>query len=73
MLFTDGIIERRAGGEMFGDTHLEASLRALAGSTASELARQVEDAAVTYAATAPDDDMAVVAVRVTPPRRSTPE
>jgi len=65
VLFTDGVTERRHEGRLFGEGCLQATLRALAGGTAIDVARQVEDAAVDYADTAPDDDMAVLTVRVT--------
>ena len=66
VLFTDGVTERRRHeGPLFGEGCLEATLRALAGASAIDVARKVEDAAVDYADTAPDDDMAVLTVRVT--------
>ena len=50
VLFTDGITERRRDGELFGEKDLGATLRSLAGTSAIELARKIEDAAVSYAA-----------------------
>ncbi|MDQ1391105.1 MAG: hypothetical protein QOF30_82 [Acidimicrobiaceae bacterium] len=64
VLFTDGITERRGGKELFGETTLGTTLRSVARAPAIQLARQVEDAAVAYATTPPDDDMAVLAVVV---------
>ena len=64
VLFTDGVTERRRQGRLFGEGCLEATLRAMAGRSAIDIAREVEDAAVDYADTAPDDDMAVLTLRV---------
>ena len=65
VLFTDGVTERRRGGQLFGEESLTATLRKMAGSSALDIARHVEDAAVDFADTAPHDDMAVLTVKVT--------
>ena len=64
VLFTDGISERRRDRHQFGDQELREILRSLAGASARELARRVEDAAIAYAPAAPDDDMAVLTISV---------
>lgn len=63
VLFTDGITERRRAGHQF-EEELPAVLRSAAGRPAAELARHLEDAAVLFASTVPDDDIAVVVLSV---------
>lgn len=64
VLFTDGITERRSGGGGQFDEHLIGTLRGIAGAPATELARQVEEAAVAFGTGVPEDDMAVLAIGV---------
>ena len=63
VLFTDGITERRRDGHLF-EEELPGTLQALAGASASEVARQVEDAALAFGAGAVGDDMAVLTISV---------
>lgn len=63
VLFTDGITERRRAGHLF-EEDLPAVLREAAGSSADGLAQRVEDAALSFATTTPDDDMAVLVLAV---------
>jgi serine phosphatase RsbU (regulator of sigma subunit) len=63
VLFTDGITERRRDRALFEDD-LPATLQTLAGVPAAELARRVEEAAVSFGVEEPDDDMAVLAISV---------
>jgi serine phosphatase RsbU (regulator of sigma subunit) len=63
VLFTDGITERRQQRQFFQD-QLPATLRGATALTAAALAERVEHAALSFAATPPDDDMAIVVVSV---------
>jgi len=63
VLYTDGITERRRDRSLF-EEHLPETLRTLAGVPAAELARGVEEAAVSFGVEEPDDDMAVLVVSV---------
>jgi serine phosphatase RsbU (regulator of sigma subunit) len=63
ILFTDGITERRQGSRFFGD-ELPALLRRCSGAPAGVLARQIEEAAVSFSPETPDDDMAIVVIAV---------
>jgi serine phosphatase RsbU (regulator of sigma subunit) len=63
VLFTDGITERRQQRRFFED-QLPVTLRGAVALPAAALAERVEQAALSFAATAPDDDMAVVVVSV---------
>jgi serine phosphatase RsbU (regulator of sigma subunit) len=63
VLFTDGITERRRGASMFED-QLPSTLGTLAGLPAADLARRVEEAALSFGTEDPDDDMAVLVISV---------
>jgi serine phosphatase RsbU (regulator of sigma subunit) len=63
VLFTDGVTERRQQRRFFQD-QLPATLQAATALPAAELAEHVERAALSFAAAAPDDDMAVVVISV---------
>lgn len=63
VLFTDGITERRQGGRLF-EEDLPGVLGAAAGRPAGEMARHLEDEVVSYASTAPVDDIAVLVLSV---------
>jgi PAS domain S-box-containing protein len=63
VLFTDGITERRSEGHLF-EEQLLAVLGKAAGRPAGELARRLEEAAVSYASNVPDDDIAVLVLAV---------
>jgi PAS domain S-box-containing protein len=69
VLFTDGITERRRHREHF-EEHLPATLRASAGAPAVQLARAIEDAAVSFTPDAPQDDMAVLTITVPRPAKT---
>jgi serine phosphatase RsbU (regulator of sigma subunit) len=64
VLYTDGVIESRAGGELFGTERLDAVLAAHAGSSAQEIADAVLVACRGFAGGDLPDDCAVVAIRV---------
>jgi sigma-B regulation protein RsbU (phosphoserine phosphatase) len=67
VLYTDGITERHRGATFFGDDGLERVVAGAAGLSADEMAGHIQDAARTFVDGQPNDDMAVVVVRV-PPR-----
>jgi sigma-B regulation protein RsbU (phosphoserine phosphatase) len=65
VFYTDGVTERRNGVLMFGDDSLLAICEAAAGSSADELAGQIEEAVRTFGEQASRDDLAVLVVRAT--------
>jgi serine phosphatase RsbU (regulator of sigma subunit) len=67
VLYTDGITERHRGTSFFGEDGLEKAVAGTAGLSADEIAGRIEDAARHFVEGQPNDDMAVVVVRV-PPR-----
>jgi PAS domain S-box-containing protein len=67
VLYTDGITERHRGTTFFGEEGLEHAVTGIAGLSADDIAGHLQDAARTFVDGQPNDDMAVVVVRV-PPR-----
>jgi len=65
VLYTDGVIEARRGGETYGDPRLDALLAANAGLPAAELARAVVDDCRAFTGGDLTDDCAVVVIRRT--------
>ncbi len=63
VLYTDGVIEARQDGELYGEARLDAVLRAHAGSTAAELAAAVLAGCRDFAGGELLDDCAVVVVK----------
>jgi serine phosphatase RsbU (regulator of sigma subunit) len=63
VLYTDGVIEARRGGDLYGDERLDALLAARAGSRAQELAEAVVADCRAFAGGELTDDCAVVAIR----------
>jgi serine phosphatase RsbU (regulator of sigma subunit) len=64
VLYTDGVIESRAGGELFGTERLDALLAAQAGASAQELADAVLVACRGFAGGDLPDDCAIVVIRI---------
>lgn len=62
--FTDGITERHRGRSQFGEEGIGAVLEEAGEADAATIAERVEEAARAFVDGAPDDDMAVVVVRV---------
>lgn len=62
--FTDGIVERHRGPTQFGEEGVSRVLNGAGAASAAELAARVQDAARAFVDGQPDDDMAVVVVRV---------
>jgi serine phosphatase RsbU (regulator of sigma subunit) len=65
VLYTDGVIEARRGGETYGDVRLDALLAGHAGLPAAELARAVVDDCRAFTGGDLSDDCAVVVIRRT--------
>ncbi len=61
---TDGVTERREGSRMLGDDGLADVLAACTGLTAGAVAARIQRAVERFAADAPSDDMAILAMRV---------
>ncbi|MDF2259162.1 SpoIIE family protein phosphatase [Streptomyces ferralitis] len=68
---TDGVTERREGSRMLGDDGLAEVLAQSTGLTAGAVAARVQRAVERFAADAPSDDMAILAMRV--PELQVPE
>jgi serine phosphatase RsbU (regulator of sigma subunit) len=65
VLYTDGVIEVRRDGEIYGDERLDALIAAQSGLPAEQLARAVVDDCRAFAGGDLTDDCAVVAIRRT--------
>jgi serine phosphatase RsbU (regulator of sigma subunit) len=65
VLYTDGVIEARRGGELYGDERLDALLAAQGALPAAELARAVVDDCRAFTGGDLTDDCAVVVIRRT--------
>ena len=65
--WTDGVTERRIEGVLFGEQRLRELVASLAGSTAEGLAGGIDDAVVAYAPGLPDDDVAILTLRLVGP------
>jgi serine phosphatase RsbU (regulator of sigma subunit) len=65
--FTDGVTERRVDGTLFGEERLRKLVASLAGSTAEAIASGIDDAVVAFAPGLPDDDVAILTLRLVPP------
>jgi serine phosphatase RsbU (regulator of sigma subunit) len=63
VLFTDGVIEARRGGELYGDERLDALLASRHGLEARALAAAVAEDARIFAGGDLSDDLAVVVIR----------
>lgn len=61
---TDGVTERREGNRMLGDDGLAEVLSQSTGLTAGAVAARIQRAVERFAADAPSDDMAILAMRV---------
>jgi serine phosphatase RsbU (regulator of sigma subunit) len=70
IFWTDGVTERRHDGELFGEERLTALVSQLAGHSADEIVQRIDEAVVAFAPGLPDDDVAILAARVTAPVRA---
>jgi serine phosphatase RsbU (regulator of sigma subunit) len=64
VLFTDGVTERRLDGVQLGEDRLRVLVGALAGETADTIAEGIDAAVVRYAPGLPEDDVAVLVLRL---------
>jgi PAS domain S-box-containing protein len=64
VLYTDGVTEARRGREQFGDERLRRTLEACHGQTAAHIADAIERAVLDFAGPEPNDDIAIVVLRV---------
>jgi GAF domain-containing protein len=63
--WTDGVTERRNAGELFGEQRLAALLEELSGRSSDEVVQAIDEAVVAFAPGLPDDDVAILAARLT--------
>jgi PAS domain S-box-containing protein len=63
--WTDGVTERRYRGGMFGEQRLLALLASSGNRPATDVAREIDEAVVDFAPGLPDDDVAILIIRVT--------
>jgi serine phosphatase RsbU (regulator of sigma subunit)/PAS domain-containing protein len=66
VLYTDGVVEARGPGGLFGEDRLQALLGELAGQAPTRVAQRIESAVLAASGGRPRDDLAVVALRVKP-------
>ena len=66
LLYTDGVIDARAGREVFGEERLHAALASAAGADAEAVLDAIDTAVRAFNPGAPRDDKALLAIRVTP-------
>jgi serine phosphatase RsbU (regulator of sigma subunit) len=66
VLWTDGVSDRRGDGELFGEARLRELLVSAGRGSPREIAEAIETAVVGFSATEPQDDIALLVVRVTP-------
>jgi GAF domain-containing protein len=63
--WTDGVTERRNAGVLFGEERLASLIQQLDGRSADEVVQRIDEAVVSFAPGLPDDDVAILAARVT--------
>jgi PAS domain S-box-containing protein len=68
--WTDGVTERRNAGVLFGEERLAALIEQLADRSADEVVQRIDEAVVAFAPGLPDDDVAILAARLTSLARS---
>jgi serine phosphatase RsbU (regulator of sigma subunit)/PAS domain-containing protein len=66
VLWTDGVSDRRGDGELFGEERLRALLEAAGDATPREIADAIEREVVAFSPTDPQDDIALLVVRIVP-------
>lgn len=63
VFFTDGVTERRRGGDFFGSDRLTDALSELAGHTADVVAARLRKTVLDFSAEPPRDDIAIITLR----------
>jgi GAF domain-containing protein len=63
--WTDGVTERRNAGVLFGEERLASLIQQLDGRSADEVVQRIDEAVVSFAPGLPDDDVAILAARIT--------
>ncbi|ASW53173.1 SpoIIE family protein phosphatase [Plantactinospora sp. KBS50] len=63
IFYTDGVTERRRGGELFGTERLRAAAAPLAGYSAEAVAARLRNTAIGFSTEAPRDDIAILVLR----------
>jgi serine phosphatase RsbU (regulator of sigma subunit) len=66
VLWTDGVSDRRGDGELFGEERLRELLESAGGGSPREVADAIEQAVVGFSATEPQDDIALLVLRIAP-------
>src|SRR5207244_723040 len=64
VLYTDGVVEERAEGALFGSDRLESVIRSSRGLDAQGIAQAIEHAVVNFRPEALRDDVAILVMRV---------
>ncbi|MDP9863439.1 MULTISPECIES: PP2C family protein-serine/threonine phosphatase [Streptosporangium] len=64
VFYTDGVIEGRAGDELFGEERMEQALSACRDADAAGIARHLTDEVVAFQSGLPCDDIAVVVLKI---------
>jgi serine phosphatase RsbU (regulator of sigma subunit) len=64
VLWTDGVSDRRGDGELFGEERLRELLEGSSRESPREIADRIERAVVGFSETDPQDDIALLVVRV---------
>jgi serine phosphatase RsbU (regulator of sigma subunit) len=65
-LYTDGVVDARGPGGLFGEERLHALLTALAGNAPSRVVQRVDGAVLAHSGGRPRDDVAMIALRLRP-------
>jgi PAS domain S-box-containing protein len=66
VFYTDGVLDARADGQIFGEENLASVVKASEGSTAEQIAKNIESAVLDFTKKTLRDDIAIVTLRITP-------
>jgi serine phosphatase RsbU (regulator of sigma subunit) len=66
LLYTDGVTEAEGPDDEYGDVRLEALLERCSGMSAQEMSACVEREVVEFQGDSPRDDVAIIAIRISP-------
>jgi len=67
VLYTDGVIDARGPGGLFGEERLTAMLTGMTGEAPSRVVHRIENAVLAHSGGRPRDDVAIIALRLRPP------